>query len=72
ATLAAATDAFRRAAEAAAERVELDYLVLTAPDLGDAPRTGSARLIVAAWIGRDIAAGVPGTRLIDNGPVELV
>ncbi len=51
---------------------ELDYLVLTAPDLGDAPRTGPARLIVAAWIGRDTAAGVPGTRLIDNGPVELV
>jgi pantoate--beta-alanine ligase len=51
--------------------VELDYLVLTAPDLGDAPRTGPARLIVAAWIGRDAAAGRPGTRLIDNGPVLL-
>ena len=71
ATLAAATEAFAGTADAAAERVELDYLVLTAPDLGDAPRSGPARLIVAAWIGRDAAAGVPGTRLIDNGAVSL-
>jgi pantoate--beta-alanine ligase len=71
ATLAAAIDEFGRTADAATERVELDYLVLTAPDLGDAPDAGPARLIVAAWIGRDTAAGVPGTRLIDNGPVEL-
>jgi pantoate--beta-alanine ligase len=72
ATLAAAIDEFTRTARAATEPVELDYLVLTAPDLGDAPETGPARLIVAAWIGRDTVAGVPGTRLIDNGPVELV
>jgi pantoate--beta-alanine ligase len=71
ATLAAAINEFGRTADAAAERVELDYLVLRAPDLGDAPDGGPARLIVAAWIGRDTAAGVPGTRLIDNGPVEL-
>jgi len=71
ATLAAAIDEFARTADAAAERVELDYLELRAPDLGDAPDAGAARLIVAAWIGRDTAAGVPGTRLIDNGPVEL-
>jgi pantoate--beta-alanine ligase len=71
ATLAAAIDEFGRTAGAAAERVKLDYLELRAPDLGDAPDAGPARLIVAAWIGRDTAAGVPGTRLIDNGPVEL-
>jgi pantoate--beta-alanine ligase len=71
ATLAAATDAFSRAADAAAVPVDLDYLVLRAPDLGDPPGTGPARLMVAAWVGRDTAAGVPGTRLIDNGPVSL-
>jgi pantoate--beta-alanine ligase len=72
ATLAAAIDEFTRTAKAASECLELDYLVLTAPDLGDAPEIGAARLIAAAWIGRDTVAGVPGTRLIDNGPVELV
>ena len=71
ATLAAAIDEFTHTAQAASERLELDYLVLTAPDLGEAPETGPARLIVAAWIGRDSVAGVPGTRLIDNGPVDL-
>jgi pantoate--beta-alanine ligase len=71
ATLAAATEAFMGTASAAAQPVELDYLVLTAPDLGPTPRTGAGRLIVAAWIGRDPAAGVPSTRLIDNGPVDL-
>jgi len=71
ATLAAARDAFASAASAAPDRVELDYLVLTAPDLGPAPHIGAGRLLVAAWVGRDTPAGVPGTRLIDNGPVEL-
>ena len=43
--------------------VRLDYLELTAPDLGPAPAAGPARLLVAAWVG--------GTRLIDNAPVDL-
>ncbi|MEO3742394.1 pantoate--beta-alanine ligase [Plantactinospora sp. B5E13] len=42
---------------------KLDYLVLTDPDLGPAPASGPARMLVAAWVG--------GTRLIDNMPVEL-
>ena len=71
ATLAAAAEAFTGAASRASERIELDYLVLTGADLGPAPSTGPGRLLVAAWVGRDAAAGVPGTRLIDNGPVEL-
>ncbi len=43
--------------------VRLDYLVLTAPDLGPAPASGPARLLIAAWVG--------DTRLIDNMAVEL-
>ncbi|MEQ4305352.1 pantoate--beta-alanine ligase [Plantactinospora sp. B6F1] len=42
---------------------KLDYLVLTAPDLGPAPATGPARMLVAARVG--------STRLIDNMPVDL-
>jgi hypothetical protein len=45
--------------------------VLTAPDLGPAPERGPARLIVAAWVGRDAASGMPGTRLIDNCQVDV-
>ena len=36
----------------AAPGVELDYLALAAPDLGPAPESGEARLLVAAQ-GRD-------------------
>jgi pantoate--beta-alanine ligase len=41
--------------------VELDYLALTSPDLGDPPETGEGRILVAARLG--------ATRLIDNLPI---
>nr|WP_197720149.1 MULTISPECIES: pantoate--beta-alanine ligase [Pseudonocardia] len=43
--------------------IELDYLELRGADLGPAPESGEARLLVAARFGR--------TRLIDNVPVAL-
>jgi pantoate--beta-alanine ligase len=41
--------------------LELDYLALTSPDLGEAPESGEGRILVAARIGT--------TRLIDNMPI---
>ncbi|WP_394289200.1 pantoate--beta-alanine ligase [Microbacterium sp.] len=59
-------DAVRRAAAEVlqgAEGVEVDYLELTDPDLGPAPASGEARLLVAARVGN--------TRLLDNIALTL-
>jgi pantoate--beta-alanine ligase len=70
--LAAATETFTgTAGRVPSVPVQLDYLVITGTDLGPAPARGAARMLVAAWIGRDPDAGRPGTRLIDNAPLDL-
>ncbi len=70
AAAAAAAGAGSEAARAAGEAVllahhgiDLDYLVVTDPDLGPAPAVGEARILVAATVG--------GTRLLDNAPARM-
>ena len=43
--------------------IKVDYFVVTAPDLGPAPTSGPARVVVAVRIG--------ATRLLDNAPCDL-
>ncbi|RYU14500.1 pantoate--beta-alanine ligase [Nocardioides iriomotensis] len=52
-----------RAVLRAAQGVDLDYLVVTGPDLGPAPERGEGRALIAARVGT--------TRLIDNLPLQL-
>jgi pantoate--beta-alanine ligase len=56
--LAAAHDVLRQT-----PGVDLDYLEITDPELGPAPATGDARVLIAARVGT--------TRLIDNMPLHL-
>ena len=52
-----------RAVLRTAQGVDLDYLVVTDPELGPAPSTGEGRALIAARVG--------ATRLIDNLPLRL-
>ena len=52
-----------RAVFDAEPEAKLDYLAVTDPDLGPAPASGPARMLVAAFVGN--------TRLIDNAPLEI-
>ena len=71
--LAAAVDAAAKGPDAATaagravldetDGLDLDYLVVTDPELGAAPASGDARVLVAARVGQ--------TRLIDNRPLVL-
>jgi pantoate--beta-alanine ligase len=63
AALAAAHQRFAEGTGPDLDQAELDYLVLTDPELGPAPALGPARLLVAARVGT--------TRLIDNLPLVL-
>lgn len=49
---------------ASAAGVEVDYVALTDPAMAEPPPLGPARIIIAAV--------VDGTRLLDNGPIEIV
>ena len=52
-----------RSVLASAPEIDLDYLVVTDPDLGPAPAAGAARALIAARVGT--------TRLIDNRAVTV-